>query len=230
MPPRTRGPNCWLVPRWAPAAARRPKAPARLRSRHPGQGAPLDVGIEAPKQAKRGTAMAAGAKRIAPVTDPSSQGPQDVCGIRVCRGHVLPYGSRLSRQPEDTRAWGQPGDTTPQWAAHRMRACQAPAGVKVIVRFAAADLGAVVVPACRDQSWRVASTLPPNRPRFTPRWQLTAGRDGRPLWRRRRTAPRVITKPPARGRDCMVEAGGLDVSTLGKRPGGFARPGTEKNL
>ena len=111
-----------------------------------------------------------------------------------------------------------------------MREFEAPAGVKVVVLFAPDDLCRGVVQACRERHCRVASTLKRQRRLFNASWQLKAGRDGRNLFRRRRTATLVLATPQGQARDRFIAAGGLEVSTLGPLHVVFSRPGTAKPI
>jgi hypothetical protein len=79
-----------LVPRWDPEAALRQKAGARLRTLHPQPGETRYRRIAASKQATRGHSMEAVSKMQDPTIDADMRGPQDVCGLVVCRDSGLP--------------------------------------------------------------------------------------------------------------------------------------------
>jgi len=114
---------------------------------------------------------------------------------------------------------------TTELAAHLIRAFNAPAGVKVLVLFAAYALGPPVVKAGRDPRVQLASTLQSHRHLLKPGWKLKAGRYGRNLVRRRRPEPLVITKPHGSARYRVVAAGWLTVGHRGRLPGVFSRKG-----
>jgi hypothetical protein len=80
-------------------------------------------------------------------------------------------------------------------AAQLIREFNAPAGVKVIVLFDAYYLCRAVVRGCHEQGFQVASALRSNRSLFKRGWKLKAGRDGKNLFRRRRTQMLVSIKP-----------------------------------
>jgi hypothetical protein len=86
------------------------------------------------------------------------------------------------------------------------------------------------VQACREQHVHFASTLQSHRSLFTHGWKLKAGRSGRNLCRRRRTATRVLVKPPGEVRDRDLDAGWLHVSQLGGLPVVFARQGAARKI
>lgn len=77
---------------------------------------------------------------------------------------------------QHARTVGLPFRKTTALAAPRIRAFQAPRGVKVVVWFDAYYLGHPVVQACREQRVRLASPLQSNRRLCKPGWQLNAGR------------------------------------------------------
>jgi hypothetical protein len=92
---RTRFNNFFLVQRWDPEAALRPKAQELRRALHPTPGETLSLIIDDSKKAKRGKAMDAVAKMKDPTIDAYIRGHQYICGILVFRQQVLPYGLRL---------------------------------------------------------------------------------------------------------------------------------------
>jgi hypothetical protein len=186
--------------------------------------------IDDSKQANRGQAMDAIATMQAPTTDAYLWGHQDVCGTIRFREHVIPWGIRLSVKPEACAAVGLPFQNTPQLAAHLMREVHAPAGVRVVVVCDAYDLCPIVVQACREQRFHLASTLKSHRRLCKPGWKLKAGRDGRNPFRRRRTAILVIATPHGRARSRVVEAGGLQVGPLGPLPVVCSRQGTAQKI
>jgi hypothetical protein len=215
-PHRTRVNNFFFVARWDPEAALRQKAQALLRALRPGQGATLDVILDDAKTAKRGKAMAAVAKMKAPTTNAYIRGHQDGCAIRLY----------VKNTPCTTV--GVPFHTTTEWAAQLIREFLPPAGVKVMVLFEAYDLCPTVVKACRAQRLHVASPLKSHRRLCKQGWKLNAGRYGRKLCRRRRTNTLDLAKPDRPVRYRLVDAGWLEVSTLGPLPVVFARKGTPK--
>jgi hypothetical protein len=105
-----------------------------------------------------------------------------------------------------------------------------PGGVKVLVLFDAYYLCRVVVQACRDQHFHFASTLKSNRNLFKHGWPLKAGRYGKNLFRRRRTTPLLISKPHGRACYRFVDAGRLEVSSLGALHVVFSRKGREQRV
>jgi hypothetical protein len=158
----------------------------------------------------------------------TSRGPQDVGALVVCRTPVMPWGSRLSMKPAQAQSLGLPCRQPTELAPQRIREFQAPAGVKVVILLEARSLGRTVVQACREPLLHFASTLQSRRRRFPPGWKLNAGRDGRHLWRRRRTAPRVSATPPGKARSRVVDAGWLAVRHRGRWPGVFSRTGSAR--
>jgi SRSO17 transposase len=227
---RTRFNHFFLVQRWDPEAALRQKAHELLRALHPGQGDVLYVGIDDSKKAKRGKAMDAVAKMKDPMIDAYIHGHQYVCAILIFRDYIIPYGIRLYVKPEQAAALELPFRKTTELAAQLIREFQAPAGVKVIVLFDAYYLCSVVVQACRDQHFHLASTLKSNRNLFKHGWQLKAGRYGKNLFRRRRIEPLAIAKPQGSVRYRVVDAGWLAVGTLGHLHVVFSRKGTAKHI
>lgn len=227
---RTRFNNFFLVKRWDPEAALRQQAQALLRVLHPGKGETIYLIIDDSKKAKRGQAMDAIAKMKDPTTDAYIRGHQYVCGILLCRQHVIPWGIRLYVKQEACVALGIPFQKTTQLAAHLIREFNAPAGVKVVVLFDAYYLCPTVVKACREKRFPFASTLKSNRSLFKPGWKLQAGRYGRNQFRRRRTDTLVITKPHGSARYRFVDAGWLEVSKLGPLHVVFSRKGTAQKV
>jgi hypothetical protein len=68
---------------------------------------------------------------------------------------------------------------------------------------------------CHQKHLHFASTLKRNRRLSTLGWKLKAGRYGRNLFRRRRTATLVLVKPHGQSRSRYRDAGWLQVSNLG---------------
>jgi hypothetical protein len=222
---RTRVNNVFLVARWDPEAALRPKAQEVVMALHPRQGETLALVIDDSKTPTRGTHMDAVATMKAPVTEASIHGHPDVCARLRVRHQILPSGIRLDVTPAHGPALDRPFRKTTEVAAPLLRECEAPAGVKVMVRFDPDALCRGVVQACRERHVHVASTLKRHRTLFTAGWKLTAGRYGRNLFRRRRTATLVLARPHGPAHDRCVEAGGLEVSTRGPLPVVFSRKG-----
>jgi hypothetical protein len=158
-PHRTRFNNCFLVERWNPEAALRQKAQARLRSLRPGNGETLYVVSDASKKATCGKAMDAVAKMQDPTTEVYIRDHQYVCALLVSRDPGMPWGIRLSVKKTPCTTVGVPFQKTTPLAAHLMRECHAPAGVRVVVLVDAYDLCPTVVKACREKRFHVASTL-----------------------------------------------------------------------
>jgi SRSO17 transposase len=227
---RTRCNHFFLVARWAPEAALRQKARERLRSLRPGQGETLYVSIDDSPKAKRGKTMEAVAKMQEPRTEAYIRGHQSVCAIVVCREHVIPFGVRLYVKNAHGAALGLPFRKTTELAAQLIREFTPPVGVTVVVLFDAYYRCPTVVKACREQHLHVASTLQSNRSLFKQGWKLNAGRYGRNLFRRRRTAILDLAKPYGAGRYCFVDAGWLAVSTLGPLHVVYARTGTAQKI
>src|SRR5215216_7983940 len=148
---RTRFNNFVLVERWDPEAALRQKAQELLRALRPGKGETIYLIIDDSKKAKRGKSMDAVAKMKDPTSDAYIRGHQYVCGIVVFRAYVLPYGIRLSVKQVHGAALECPCRKTTELAAQLIRECTPPAGVKVVVLFAADYLCRTVVQACREQ-------------------------------------------------------------------------------
>jgi hypothetical protein len=222
---RTRFNNFFLVVRWDPAAALRQKAQEVVMALHPRQGETLDLVSDDSKTAQRGTHMDAVAKMQDPVTQGSLQGQQDVCAILRFRPQSIPSGSRLDGTQEHCPAVDVPFRKTTEWAAQLVREFEAPAGLKVMVLCDPYDLCRGVVQACRERPWHCASTLKSHRTLCNAGWKLKAGRYGRNLFRRRRTATLVLAKPHGQAHYRFVEAGWLEVSTLGPLPVVFSRTG-----
>jgi hypothetical protein len=222
--------NFCVVVRWDPEAALRQQAQEVVMALHPRKGERLYLVIDDSKTAKRGTHMAAVAKMKDPVTEGDIQGHQYGCAIVRFRDQVMPYGSRLYVKREHGPALDLPFRKTTELAAQLIRECEAPAGVKVVVLFDTYYLCRGVVQACRERHFRVASTLKSNRRRFKASWKLKAGRYGRNLFRRRRTATLVLATPHRQARYRCIEAGWLEVSTLGPLHVVFSRQGTAKHI
>jgi SRSO17 transposase len=227
---RTRFNNFFLVVRWDPEAALRQKAQEVVMALHPGKGETLYLVIDDSKTVKRGTHMDAVAKMKDPVTEGYIQGHQYVCAIVRFRDQVIPYGIRLYVKREYCPALDLPFRKTTELAAQLIREFEAPAGVKVVVLFDTYYLCRGVVQACRERHFRFASTLKSNRSLFKASWKLKAGRYGRNLFRRRRTATLVLAKPHGQARYRFIDAGWLEVSTLGPLHVVFSRKGTAKHI
>jgi DDE family transposase len=227
---RTRFKNFFLVARWDPAAALRQKAQERLRALHLRTGETIDVVIDDAKKATRGTAMDAVATMKDPMTEGYLRGPQSVGALLVVREQVIPRGIRLYVKPEHATALGFPFDKTTELAGQLIQELKAPVGVTVMVLFDAYSLCHTVVKACREQHCHFASTLKSHRSLFKQGWKLKAGRDGKNLFRRRRTQTCVLATP--QGVVCyrVVDAGWLEVSTLGQWHGVFARQGSARKI
>ena len=229
-PHRTRFNNFFLVERWDPEAVLRQQAQTLLRSLHPRQGETVYLILDDSKKAKRGRTMDAVAKMKDPTTATDIRGHQYVCAILVCRDHVIPFGIRLYVKQAQCPALGRPFRKTTELAAQLIRECKAPTGVKVVVLCDAYDLCPTVVKACREQRFHVASTLKSNRSRFKQGWKLKAGRYGRDLFRRRRADTLALSKPYGQVHYRFVDAGWLEVSTLGPLHVVFSRKGTAKTV
>jgi SRSO17 transposase len=227
---RTRFNNFFLVERWDPEAALRQKAQELLRALHPQRGETLYLLIDDSKQAKRGQHMDAVAKMKDPTSDAYIQGHQYVCGILVFRQQVIPWGIRLYVKKAHCGAVGVPFRKTTELAAQLIRELQAPASVKVMVLFDAYYLCHTVVKACREKHFHFASTLKSNRSLFKQGWKLKAGRYGRNLFRRRRTATLVLVKPYGEVRYRYLDAGWLQVSKLGGLHVVFSRKGAARKI
>jgi hypothetical protein len=229
-PHRTRFNNFFLVERWDPEAALRQQAQAWLRARRPGQGETIDVIIDDSKNAKRGKTMDAIATMQDPTTAASIRGPQDVGAMLVGRDHVIPFGIRLSVKKAPCAVLGLPFRQTTELAAPLIREFKPPTGGQGVVWCEAFYLCPTVVKACREQQFPCASTLKRNRSLFKHGWQLKAGRYGRHLFRRRRTDTLDLAKPYGPGRYRCVDAGWLEVSSLGPRPVVFSRQGKANKI
>ena len=227
---RTRFNNFFLVQRWDPKAALQEKAQALLRALAPQPGDTVYLILDDSKQAKRGKHMDAVAKMKDPTTDASIRGHQYVCGLLFFRQHVIPWGIRLYVKKEACADVGVPFQKTTELAAQLIREFQAPAGVKVMVLFDAYYLCPTVVKACREQHCHFASTLKSHRSRFKPGWKLQAGRYGRNQFRRHRTEPLVIAKPHGSTLYRYLDAGWLQVSTLGGLHVVFSRTGAARKI
>ena len=105
---RTRVHNVCLGPRGDPEAARRQKAPERLRALAPRPGDTRYVIRADSKQATRGTHMDAVATLTDPTTDASLWGHAYVCGTRRFRPQVIAGGLRRSGTQEAGAAGGGP--------------------------------------------------------------------------------------------------------------------------
>ena len=114
---RTRFNTFFLVQRWDPEAALRPQAPQRLRTVPPPGGETRDRITDDSQKAKRGQALDAVAKMQDPTLDASIWGHQYVCGLRVFRQHVRPYGLRLYVRQAPCPAVGRPFRKTTAMAA-----------------------------------------------------------------------------------------------------------------
>ncbi len=99
-----------------------------------------------------------------------------------------------------------------------------------MVLFDAYYLCRRVVHACRDQRFHFASTLKSNRRLCKQGWTLQAGRYGRNLCRRRRTDTLMLAKPHGPVRYRFVDAGWLEVSTLGALHVVFSRKGAAQKI
>jgi hypothetical protein len=227
---RTRFNNFFLIERWDPAAALRQKAHELLLAFQPQPGDTVYLIIDDSKKAKRGSQMDAVTTMKDPTTEAYIRGHQYVCAILAYHDHVIPLGIRLYVKKEHGEALGLPFHKTTELAAHLIREFQAPAGVQVMVLFDAYYLCHTVVQACRDQGFHFASTLKGNRRLCKQGWRLKAGRYGQNLFRRRRTTLLVIEKPHGHIRYRWVDAGWLQVSTLGPLHVVFSRKGAARKI
>lgn len=158
------------------------------------------------------------------------RGHHYVCAILAYHDHVIPWGIQLYVKKEHGEALGLPFQKTTELAAHLIREFQAPAGVQVRVLFDAYYLCHTVVRACRDQGFHFASTLKGNRCLCKQGWRLKAGRYGKNLFRRRRTTLLVVEKPYGHVRYRWIDAGWLQVSTLGPLHVVFSRKGAARKI
>jgi DDE family transposase len=228
---RTRFNNFFLVKRWDPAAVLRQKAHELLVALQPQPGDTVYLIIDDSKKAKRGCQMDAVTKMKDPTTEAYIQGHQYVCAILAYHDHVIPFGIRLYVKKEHGETLGLPFHKTTELAAHLIREFRAPAGVQVIVLFDAYYLCRTVVQACHDQGFHFASTLKGNRCLYKQGWKLKAGRYGKNLFRRHRTTALILAKPQGSVRYRFVDAGWLQVSTLGPLHLVFSRKGSvQKSL
>jgi SRSO17 transposase len=227
---RTRFNNFFLVERWDPEAALRQKAQELVRALHPAKGETIYLVIDDSKHAKRGKTMDAVAKMKDPTLDAYIRGHQYVCGLLLFRGQVIPFGIRLYVKKAQCAALELPFRKTTELAAQLIREFQAPVGSQVLVLFDTYYLCPTVVKACRAKRFHFASTLKSNRSLFKQGWKLKAGRYGRNLFRRRRTASFVITKPHGSARYRVVDAGWLTVSSLGPLHVVFSRKGAARKI
>jgi hypothetical protein len=139
-------------------------------------------------------------------------------------------GIRLYVQNTHCAALGLPVRKTTELASQLIREFKPPTGVQVVVVVDAYSLCPTVVKACRAQQFHVASTLKSNRSLFKHGGKLKAGRYGRKLFRRRRTATLDLAKPYGAARYRFVDAGWLEVSTLGPLHVVCSRTGTAKKV
>jgi hypothetical protein len=102
--------------------------------------------------------------------------------------------------------------------------------VKVLVLVDAYYLCHTVVKAGRARRFHFASTRKSNRRLCKRGWQLKAGRYGRNLLQRRRTETLVSVKPNGQARYRDVDAGWLEVSTLGLLHVVFSRQGQARKI
>jgi hypothetical protein len=227
---RTRFNHFFLVQRWDPEAALRQQARELRRALAPRPGDPVDLLRDDATKATRGKRLEAVAKMQDPTTAAALRGHPYVCGTRLFREHVIPWGIRLDVTQAACAAVGAPVRKTTALAAQLMREVNAPAGVKVVVLFAAYDRGPPVVKAGREPHVHVAATLQSHRHLLQPGWKLQAGRDGRNLLRRRRPATLVITKPHGRARYRVVAAGWLPGGHRGRLQVVFSRTGRAQKI
>jgi SRSO17 transposase len=227
---RTRFNNFFLVERWDPEAALRQKAWELLRAMNPQPGETVYLILDDSKKAKRGRAMDAVAKMKEPTLDAYIWGHHYVCAVLVCRRQVIPWGIRLYAKQEHCAGLQLPFRKTTELAAQLIREFQAPAGVKVVVLFDAYYLCHTVVKACREKRLHFASTLKSNRSLCKLGWKLKAGRYGRNLFRRRRTATLVLVKPHGQVRYRYLDAGWLQVSNLGVLHVVYSRKGATRKI
>jgi SRSO17 transposase len=186
--------------------------------------------IDDSKKAKRGQCMDAVAKLKDPTTDTYIRGHQYVCAILVCRDQVIPWGIRLYVKPQQAKALGLPFRKSTELAAQLIRELKVPGASNVLVLFDAYYLCHTVVQACRDKRFRFASTLKGNRSLFRPGWKLKAGRYGKNLFRRRRTATLVTANSHSQAHYRYIDAGWLKVSTLGPLHVAFSRKGAARKI
>jgi len=173
---RTRFNTFFVVERGDPEAALRQQAQALLRALRPAKGETIYVLLDDSKQATRGKVLDAVAKMQDPTLDAYIRGHQDVCGLLLFRGQVIPFGIRLYVKKAPCAALELPFRKTTALAAPLIREFQAPAGVQVLVLCATYYLCQTVVKACREQQFHVASPLKSNRRLFKKGWKLPAGR------------------------------------------------------
>jgi hypothetical protein len=218
------------VQRWDPEAALRQKAQELLRTLAPQPGDTVYLILDNSKPATRGKPMAAVAKMKDPTTDAYIRGHQYVCGLLRFRQPVIPWGIRLYVKKGACAGVGVPFRKTTELAAQLMREFQAPARIKVMVVFDAYDLCPPVVKACREKRVHCTSTLKSHRSLFKPGWKRKAGRYGRNQFRRHRTAPLVMAKLHGSARYRDLDAGWLQVSTLGGLHVVFSRKGAARKI
>jgi SRSO17 transposase len=131
---------------------------------------------------------------------------------------------------QQAKALGRPFRKSTELAAQLIRGLKAPGDSNIMVLFSAYYLCHTVVQACREKRFRLASTLKGNRSLFKAGRKLKAGRYGKNLFRRRRTATLVTVKPHGQARYRYIEAGWLKVSALGPLHIVFSRKGSARKI
>lgn len=227
---RTRFNNFLLVGRWDPEAALRKKAHELLSMLKPRRGEVIDLVIDDSKKGKRGKAMDGVGWIHDPVSGQRIRGHLYVKATLRFRGHTIPWGVRLYAKKQLCPDLGITFRKTTHLAADLITLFSPPPGVRVRVLFDSYYLCPVVVKACRRKSFHFVSTLKSNRNVFTNGRKLKAGSYGRNLFKRSHKSTAILRTGRGPTRYRYVDAGIMDVSSLGKLRVIFSRKGRDKKV
>jgi hypothetical protein len=229
-PHRSRYNNFLNLNRWEPAVVLRMKASDLVDALSPRPGDDLAILIDDSKKGKRGRDMEAVSWIHDPTTGRNIRGHQYVTATLSFRGHTIPLGIRLYVKKEDCRGLGVRFRKTTQLAAQMIREFNPPAGVRVRVLFDSYYLCPTVVKACQSKGFHFVSTLKSNRNLYKNGRKLKAGKYGRKLFHSGRKRTYSLAKTRGRVTYTYVDAGGMDVSDLGKLHVIFSRKNHEPNV
>lgn len=165
-----------------------------------------------------------------PLTGRNIRGHQYVTAIIRFRGHTIPFGISIYIKKEDCPSLNRKFKKTTQLAAELISKFEPPEGVLVRVLFDSYYLCPVVVKACRKKGFRFVSVLKSNRNLFKNGRKLKTGPYSSRLFRRRKKKTFSIHKSKGYVKYAYIDAGWMNVSSLGRLHVIFSRKKTDPRI
>lgn len=227
---RTRFNNFVNLDRWDVGEGLKKKAYEILASLKPRKGEIITIIIDDSKKKKTGKKMEAVGWIKDPLTGRTIMGHLFVKATIKFRGHLIPFAIYLYVKKEHCADMEIEFKKTTQCAAEMIREFDAPKGVRVRVLFDSYYLCPVVVKACRKKKFRFVSVGKSNRNIYKNGRKLKVGTYGKNLFRRSKKQHLVIQKDNGPVRYTYVDAGWLEISSLGSLHVVFSRKGKNKDV